>query len=110
MDGDKDAIRRLIQLFLQMNTPKERDRLFQQIQVLYALLGPQFPEKAIPIGSDPDVLDYFLFPFLADFGEIVKDCIPEKGVILNDKKKVLSGHSALGWWLRPPSKYLGGIS
>ena len=65
-DGDMDAINRLTHLFLQMNTPKERDRLFQLIQVLYALLGLQFSEEAIPMGSDPDVLDYFLFSFLMD--------------------------------------------
>jgi len=72
-DGDMDAINRLTHLFLQMNTPKERARLFQLIQVLYALLGLQFSEEAIPMGSDPAVLDYFLFSFLADFGEIIVD-------------------------------------
>lgn len=71
-DGDMDAINRLTHLFLQMNTPKERNRLFQLIQVLYALLGLQFSEEAIPMGSVPDVLDYFLFSFLADLGEIIK--------------------------------------
>ena len=71
-DGDMDTINRLTHLLLQMNTPKERDRLFQLIQVLYALLGLQFSEEAIPMGRDPDVLDYFLFSFLADFGEIIK--------------------------------------
>ena len=68
-DGDMDAINRLTHLFLQMNTPKERDRLFQLIQALYALLGLQFSEEAIPMGSDPDVLEFFLFSFLADLGE-----------------------------------------
>ena len=72
-DGDMDAINRLTHLFLQMNTPKERDRLFQLIQVLYALLGLRFSDEAIPMGSDPDVLDYFLFSFLADFGESMRD-------------------------------------
>ena len=72
-DGDMDAINRLTHLFLQMNTPKERDRLFQLIQVLYALLGLQFSEEAIPMGSDPDVLDYFLFSFLADFGDYIAE-------------------------------------
>ena len=74
-DGDMDVINRLTHLFLQMNTPKERDRLFQLIQVLYALVGLQFSEEAIPMGSDPDVLDYFLFSFLADFGECIKGFI-----------------------------------
>ena len=77
-DGDLDAINRLTHLFLQMNTPKERDRLFQLIQALYALLGLQFSEEAIPMGSDPDVLGYFLFSFLIEFGEIVKDHVIEK--------------------------------
>lgn len=76
-DGDMDAINRVTHLFLKMNTPKERDRLFQLIQALYALLGLQFSEEAIPMGSDPDVLDYFLFSFLTDFGEIVKDYMLE---------------------------------
>ena len=70
-NGDMDTINRLTLMFLQMNTPQERDRLFQLIQVLYALLGLHFSEEAIPMGSDPDVLDYFLFSFLADLGEII---------------------------------------
>lgn len=78
--GDMDAINRMTHLFLQMNTPKERDRLFQLIQVLYALLGLQFSEEAIPMGSDPAVLDYFLFSFLADSGEVLKCYISELSI------------------------------
>ena len=70
-DGDMDAINRLTHLFLQMNTPKEQDRLFQLIQALYALLGLQFSEEVIPMGSDPGVLDYFLFSFVVDLGEYI---------------------------------------
>ena len=70
-DGDMDAINRLTNLFLQMNTPKERDRLFQLIQTLYAIMGLQFSKEAIPMGSDPDVLDYFLFSFVVDLGEYI---------------------------------------
>ena len=29
------------------------------------------------IDSDPDVLEYFIFSFTADFGEIIKDYIAE---------------------------------
>ena len=72
-NGDMDTINRLTLMFLQMNTPQERDRLFQLIQVLYALLGLQFSEEAIPMGSDPDVLDYFLFSFLADLGDSITE-------------------------------------
>ena len=72
-DGDIDAINRLTHLFLQMNTPKERDRLFHLIQVLYALMGLQFSEEAIPMGSDPDVLEYFLFSFLMDWGNSISE-------------------------------------
>ena len=72
-DGDMEAINRLTHLFLQMNTPKERNRLFQLIQALYALLGLQFSKEAIPMESDPDVLDYFLFSFLVDFRNIIAD-------------------------------------
>ena len=79
-DGDMDAINRLTHLFLQMNTPKERNRLFQLIQVLYALLGLQFSDEAIPMGSDPDVLEYFLFSFLTDFGETLKCYISELSI------------------------------
>lgn len=72
-DGDMDAINRLTHLFLQMNTPKERDRLFQLIQVLYALMGLQFSEEAIPMGSDPAALEYFLFSFLMDWGNSISE-------------------------------------
>ena len=76
-DGDMDAINRLTHLFLQMNTPKERERLFQLIQVLYALLGLQFSEEAVPMGSDPDVLEYFMFSFIIDIGTVIKGFILE---------------------------------
>ena len=72
-NGDMDTINRLTLMFLQMNTPQERDRLFQLIQVLYALMGLQFSKEAIPMGSDPDVLDYFLFSFLADLGDSITE-------------------------------------
>ena len=72
-NGDMDAINRLTHLFLQMNTPKERDRLFQLIQVLYALMGLQFSEEAIPMGSDPAALEYFLFSFLMDWGNSISE-------------------------------------
>jgi len=72
-NGDMVTINRLTLMFLQMNTPQERDRLFQLIQVLYALLGIHFSEEAIPMGSDPDVLDYFLFSFLADLGDSITE-------------------------------------
>ena len=71
-NGDMDTINRLTLLLLEMNNPKDRSRLFQLIQILYALLGLQFSEEAIPMGSDPDVLDYFLFSFLDDLGELIK--------------------------------------
>jgi len=77
-DGDMDAINRLTHLFLQMNTPKERDRLFQLLQALYALLGLQFSEEAIPMGSDPAVLDYLLFSFLADLGGMLISFVQER--------------------------------
>lgn len=72
-NGDMDTINRLTLLLLEMNTPKDRSRLFQLIQILYALLGLQFSEEALPMGSDPDVLDYFLFSFLDDLGDNIKE-------------------------------------
>ena len=71
-NGNMDTINRLTLLLLEMNNPKDRSRLFQLIQILYALLGLQFSEEALPMGSDPDVLDYFLFSFLDDLGESLK--------------------------------------
>ena len=36
-------------------------------------MGLQFSEEAEPMGADPAVLEYFIFSFTADFGEIIKD-------------------------------------
>lgn len=57
-------------MLVTMNTPADRGKL-------YGLMGLQFSEEAEPMDADPAVLDYFLFSFTADFGEIIKDYIAE---------------------------------
>ena len=41
------------------------------------LMGLPFSEEAEPMDAAPDVLEYFIFSFTADFGEIIKDYIAE---------------------------------
>lgn len=75
--GDMETINRLTDILVSMNTPADRGRLFKIIKMLYGLMGLQFSEEAEPMDADPEVLEYFIFSFTADFGEIIKDYIAE---------------------------------
>lgn len=75
--GDMETINRLTDMLVTMNTPADRGKLFKIIKLLYGLMGLQFSAEAEPMDADPAVLDYFLFSFTADFGEIIKDYIAE---------------------------------
>ena len=83
--GDMETINRLTDILVSMNTPTDRGKLFKIIKMLYGLMGLQFSEEAEPMGADPAepmvadpaVLEYFIFSFTADFGEIIKDYIAE---------------------------------
>lgn len=76
--GDMETINRLTDVLVTMNTPTDRGKLFKIIKMLYGLLGLQFSEEAEPMDQDPAVLDYFIFSFTADFGEIIRDYVTEK--------------------------------
>ena len=71
--GDMDTINRLTDILITMNTPADRSKLFKLIHMLYGLMGLQFSDEAAPMGAHPEALDYFLFSFTADFGEIIRD-------------------------------------
>ena len=75
--GDMDTINRLTDTLVTMNTPADRGKLFKIIKMLYGLMGLQFSEEAEPMDADPAVLEYFIFSFTADFGEIIKDYLVE---------------------------------
>ena len=75
--GDMETINRLTDVLVTMNTPADRGKLFKIIKLLYGLMGLQFSDEAEPMGADPAVLEYFIFSFMADFGEIIKDYIAE---------------------------------
>ncbi len=75
--GDMDTINRLTDVLVTMNTPADRGKLFKIIKMLYGLMGLQFSAEAEPMDADPAVLEYFIFSFTADFGEIIKDYLAE---------------------------------
>ena len=41
-------------------------------------MGLPFSEEAEPMDADPAVLEYFIFSFTADFGEVMQDLIAEE--------------------------------
>ena len=75
--GDMETINRLTDVLVSMNTPADRGKLFKIIKMLYGLRGLPFSEEAEPMDAASDVLEYFIFSFTADFGEIIKDYITE---------------------------------
>ena len=75
--GDMETINRLTDVLVSMNTPAGRGKLFKIIKMLYGLMGVPFSEEAEPTDAAHDVLEYFIFSFTADFGEIIKDYIAE---------------------------------
>ena len=65
--GDMETINRLTDVLVSMNTPADRGKLFKIIKMLYGLMGLPFSEEAEPMDAAPDVLEYFIFSFTADF-------------------------------------------
>ena len=75
--GDMETVNRLTDVLVTMNTPADRGKLFKIIKLLYGLMGLRFSAEAEPMDADPAVLEYFIFSFTADFGEIMQDLIAE---------------------------------
>ena len=67
-----------IAVLVTMNNPTDRGKLFKIIKLLYGLMGLPFSEEAEPMDADPDVLEYFIFSFMADFGEVMQELIAEE--------------------------------
>ena len=76
--GDMETVNRLTNVLVTMNTPADREKLFKIIKLLYGLMGLRFSEEAEPMDADPDVLEYFIFSFTADFGEVMQDIIADE--------------------------------
>ena len=76
--GDMETVNRLTDVLVTMNTPADRGKLFKIIKMLYGLMGLPFSEEAEPMDADPDVLEYFIFSFTADFGEVMQDIIADE--------------------------------
>ena len=71
--GDKDTINRITDVFVMLNNKNDQKKLFRLITALYALLGLKFPQEAECMDKHPEVMNYFLFSFLADFKDIIQD-------------------------------------
>ena len=76
--GDMETVNRLTDVLVTMNTPADREKLFKIIKLLYGLMGLRFSEEAEPMDAAPDVLEYFIFSFTADFGEVMQDIIADE--------------------------------
>jgi hypothetical protein len=77
-NGDMETINRITEVLVSMNTPTDRGKLFKIIQMMYGLMGLQFLDEAAHIPTHHAALEYFIFTFIADFGEIIKDYIAEE--------------------------------
>ena len=76
--GDIETINRLTEVFVTMNNSADRAKLFKIIQALYGLMGVQFSDEAAYIPKHKHALEYFMFSFINDFGNIISDYIAEK--------------------------------
>ena len=77
-NGDMDTINRLTGILVSMNTPADSIKLFGIIQMLYGLMGLRFSDEAVLMANHAGALKYFLYSFIADFGEIVQDYVMEE--------------------------------
>jgi len=77
-NGDRDTMNRLTEILVSMNTPADRGKLFKIIQMFYGLMGLQFSDEAAYIPTHRDALEYFIFSFILDFGEIIRDYVAEE--------------------------------
>jgi len=71
--GDMETINRVTDILVTMNTDVERNNLFKIIQMLYGVVGVMFPEQAAYMSFENNALEYFIFSFTADFGEIIQE-------------------------------------
>ena len=62
--GDMETINRLTDVFVTMNTPADREKLFKVVKLLYGLMGLPFSEEAEPMDAEPDILEYFILSFI----------------------------------------------
>ena len=77
-NGDMDTINRLTEVFVSMDNPSDRGKLFKIVQMLYGLMGLRFSDEAAYINTHKAALEYFVFSFITDFGEIIRDYIAEE--------------------------------
>lgn len=47
-------------------------------KLLYGLMGLRFSEEPELMDAAPDVLEYYIFPFTADIGEVMQDIITDE--------------------------------
>lgn len=73
-----ETVNRLTDVLVTMNTPTDREKLFKIIKMLFGLMGLPFSEEAEPMDAEPDILEYFIFSFTADFGEVMQDLIADE--------------------------------
>lgn len=76
--GDMETVNRLTDVLVSINTPADREKLFKIIKLLYRLMGLRFSKEAEPMDAAPDVLEYFIFSFTADFGEVMQGIIADE--------------------------------
>ena len=69
----RETVNRLTDILVTMNTAADCGKLFKIVQMLYGLLGLRFSEEATVMGLHPEAMQYFLFSFVADFGEIMQE-------------------------------------
>lgn len=73
INGDMETINRITDILVNMNTNADRQKLFKVIQMLFGIVGVIFPEEAAYMIYDDAALEYFIFSFTADFGEIIQE-------------------------------------
>ena len=76
--GDMETVNRLTDILVTMNIPADREKLFKILKMLYGLMGLRFSEEAEPMDADPDVLEYFIFSFTAEFVDVMQDIIADE--------------------------------
>jgi hypothetical protein len=76
-NGDADTIIRMRNMLTSLFHDGRETEMLDMLQLLYGVLGLQFPEEIEQLAYHQEARQYFLFSFLLDFDDAIQNYIAE---------------------------------